>query len=67
MAAREVIYLPLRAQLSARLWSTTLLPLKPVAESPPQSEENLKHVPGESRLGVLVIQSRRDADEAENP
>lgn len=35
MAAKEVIYFPLRAQLSTRLWFPARIPPEPVAESPP--------------------------------
>jgi hypothetical protein len=58
MAAREVIHFPLRAQLSTRLWFPALLPPEPVAKSPPENEDYLRHVEGVARLGVLVDQQR---------
>jgi hypothetical protein len=57
MAVKEVIYFPLRAQLSTRLWFPALLPPAPVAKSPRENVDALRHAEGEARLGVFVAQS----------
>ena len=56
MAVRDVIHFPFWAQLSTPLWFPALLLPEPVAKSPPENEDDLRHAAGEARLGVLVAQ-----------
>ena len=49
MAAKEVIHFPFGAQLPTQPQFPVLVPPEPVAESPPQIDENLRHVPGDAR------------------
>jgi len=58
MASREVIYFPFGAQLSTRPQFPALLSPGPVAKSPPQSEENLRHVSAAAGFCVFVAQER---------
>jgi hypothetical protein len=67
MAAREVIYFPFGAQLSTPPQFPALLPPEPAAKSPPQSEENLRHVSAAAGLCVLVVQERLQKTEREEP
>jgi len=50
MAAKEVIHFPFGVQLFGRRQFPALVLPEPVAESPLQIDENLRHVPGDARL-----------------
>jgi hypothetical protein len=53
MAAKEVIYFPLRAQLSTRLWFPARILPEPVAKSPPKTGPY--HVRGLNSLFVWAV------------
>ena len=62
MAAKEVIHFPFGVQLFARpQFPASVLP-EPVAESPPQIDENLRHVQATPDLCARRPQERKNLE-----